>query len=566
MLKTFLFVVCIANVLPAHSTEDSCNGDPNAVAGCGVNCNRHCSNIGKESQGCAAVCYEDGCDCKDGYYYDDNINKCVLPEDCTPTCGNDEVYNDCIQGYCQPKNCSEIGKPVACPRIDPKNCIKGCLCKENYVRADNGTCIPKTDCPSCGGDNNARSGCGLHCSKRCGDIGKKPRACAAVCYDNACDCKEGFYLNENTGKCVKPNQCPTTNSSGNVDQSLEKLRRGNMALVGQFLWELYKMNPGQSFVTSPVSVLIPYGQLALYAVGETLDQLLKFINLDNKDQIKEAFPALLTNYRSQSSVLLTVAVKCYGNINYPFTDQFKNDAVTYFDSEGENIDFKYAKEAADTINGWVANKTNNLIQNLVSEDLFSDDTRLVLVNGMYFLGNWQNQFNPNNTRDRDFYITPNKTKSIKTMYQENNFNYGENEILDAQILELFYKGGNSSLVILLPKKKDGLLQMLDKLRNSDELSNSIKSLRQEKVKCFLPKMDIETNIDIAELSQKLNVTKMFDPRSDDFEGILLNSDPVYVSAAIQKAKIIVDETGTEAAAATGKIIFMFSIGNQNNKI
>lgn len=59
---------------------------------------------------------------------------------------------------------------------------------------------------------------------------------------------------------------------------------------------------------------------------------------------------------------------------------------------------------------------------------------------------------------------------------------------------------------------------------------------------------------------------MFDPQSNDFEGILLNSDPVYVSAAIQKAQIIVDETGTEAAAATGKIIFMFSIGNQNNKI
>ncbi|XP_028042684.1 venom peptide CtAPI-like, partial [Bombyx mandarina] len=105
-----------------------------------------------------------------------------------PTCGKDEVYNDCIQGYCQPKNCSEIGKPVACPRIDPKNCIKGCLCKENYVRADNGTCIPKTDCPSCGGDNNARSGCGVNCNKRCSDIGKEPGACIAICYDNACDC------------------------------------------------------------------------------------------------------------------------------------------------------------------------------------------------------------------------------------------------------------------------------------------------------------------------------------------------------------------------------------------
>ncbi|XP_028042397.1 zonadhesin-like isoform X6 [Bombyx mandarina] len=532
----------------------SCGGDCNARAGCGVYCNRRCSDRGQEPKACTEICYDNACDCKPGFYLNEITGKCVPPNKCPPSCGRNEVYNSCVQGQCRPKSCSQLGKPLSCPRIDPKYCKGGCLCEDGYVKAKNGTCIPEKECPSCGGDPNAEAGCGINCNRRCSDVGKDPGVCEDdICAVNGCDCKQGYYYDYVSSKCVLPDRCPTTNSSGNVDQSLEKLRRGNMALVGQFLWELYKMNPGQSFVTSPVSVLIPYGQLALYAVGETLDQLLKFINLDNKDQIKEAFPALLKNYRSQTSILLTVAVKCYGNINYPFTDQFKNDAVTYFDSEGENIDFKYAKQAADTINGWVANKTNNLIQNVVSEDLFSGDTRLVLVDAFYMRGNWQNQFNPNNTHDRDFYITPNKTKSIKTMYQENFFNYGENEILDAQILELFYKGGNSSLVILLPKKKDGLPQMSHKLRNSDEFFNSIKSLRREKVKCFLPKMDIETKMDIADLSQKMNVTKMFDPQSNDFEGMLVNSDPVHISAAIQKNKIIVDETGTEAAVATAVV-------------
>lgn len=67
----------------------SCGGDKNATLGCGVNCNRHCYNLNqKEPQGCILICYPNSCDCrtdKNGnkYYYDDNLKKCVLPQDCS---------------------------------------------------------------------------------------------------------------------------------------------------------------------------------------------------------------------------------------------------------------------------------------------------------------------------------------------------------------------------------------------------------------------------------------------------------------------------------------------------
>lgn len=69
--------------------------------------------------------------------------------DCTlsaPICGKNEVYSKCINGGCQRKNCSQLGKPVPCVKMDPKYCKEGCLCKEGYLRETNGVCVPEKEC------------------------------------------------------------------------------------------------------------------------------------------------------------------------------------------------------------------------------------------------------------------------------------------------------------------------------------------------------------------------------------------------------------------------------------
>lgn len=63
-----------------------------------------------------------------------------------PTCGPDEVFDDCVQANCNPKSCSQLGFPIACPEIDQKHCTKGCLCKKDYARNDKGVCIPINQC------------------------------------------------------------------------------------------------------------------------------------------------------------------------------------------------------------------------------------------------------------------------------------------------------------------------------------------------------------------------------------------------------------------------------------
>lgn len=81
--KTVPRVYKKGNVQAIFIFSASCGGDSNSKAGCGVNCNKHCSDIGKEPGFCITICYENACDCKEGFYYDDNTNKCVLPKDCS---------------------------------------------------------------------------------------------------------------------------------------------------------------------------------------------------------------------------------------------------------------------------------------------------------------------------------------------------------------------------------------------------------------------------------------------------------------------------------------------------
>ncbi|KAL4708387.1 hypothetical protein ACJJTC_019623 [Scirpophaga incertulas] len=194
-----------------------CNGDENATRGCGSNCGKLCSDVGRQSPGiCPLFCLLNGCECKKGYYYDSNLKKCVLPRQCTPVCKQNEVYSTCANGGCRRRKCSDVG--ILC--IDPVKCKGGCICKKGYVQDANGVCISEDQCKnvSCGGDPNAQPGCGVNCGKKCSDVGLTgPFACPKICKIDGCDCKDGFYLDSSSGKCVRANECKTCNGDPNAE-------------------------------------------------------------------------------------------------------------------------------------------------------------------------------------------------------------------------------------------------------------------------------------------------------------------------------------------------------------
>ncbi|GBP53678.1 Inducible metalloproteinase inhibitor protein [Eumeta japonica] len=188
--------------------SEGCGGDPNAKTGCTNYCRHSCLDYNKTDVICTDICTLNGCSCKDNYVYDSTSKKCVLPKNCPPKCSENEYYSTCIQAECRALNCSQLGMPIACPRVDPSYCKKGCVCAEGYVRDKKGKCIPQDTCPEgCGGDPNAKTGCNNYCGNSCLDYNDPDVVCTDICTLNGCSCKDKYVYDSNLKKCVLPEEC-----------------------------------------------------------------------------------------------------------------------------------------------------------------------------------------------------------------------------------------------------------------------------------------------------------------------------------------------------------------------
>ncbi|CAH0699819.1 unnamed protein product [Spodoptera exigua] len=159
-------------------------------------------------------------------------------------CGENEIRNDCPDALCTPQYCSQLGFPIDCPALsgnasDTCPGDPGCICKDNYVRDDTGKCVPIDSCPSCGGDPNAKSGCGVNCGRLCSNYKKKNVVCPLYCKLNGCDCKDGYVFDSNVGLCVRPKDCTPTCGSNEVYKQCanKELKRTKCSQINEYTSE-----------------------------------------------------------------------------------------------------------------------------------------------------------------------------------------------------------------------------------------------------------------------------------------------------------------------------------------
>lgn len=189
--------------------------------------------------------------------------------------------------------------------------------------------------------------------------------------------------------------------------------------------------------------------LAQGAGGTTFQQLATALGTGNN---KKLTATQFKNYynllnMAVGSATFSLANEIYVQYGYQLNQQYEKVVVTQFLSGIEQLNFADAEESAQTINEFVADKTDDKIQNLISPEMLGPDTRLVLVNAIYVQGEWLHQFDATNTYQGDFIIKT-TTAPVEFMTQQNRFNYGNIEDLDATALELQYANSNLSFVIL----------------------------------------------------------------------------------------------------------------------
>jgi serpin B len=236
----------------------------------------------------------------------------------------------------------------------------------------------------------------------------------------------------------------------------------------------------------------------------------------------------------------------WGQKGYRFNPAFQEAIADFYDGALHEVAFRAKPdEAVKTMNSWVSGKTREKIRELVRRDFISDDTRLVLTNAIYFKGRWEKVFEEADTRDEDWY-GPNGTGKVPLMHRRGGYLYYDGGSFQA--LDLPYQGRQLSMLVVLPKAKDGLASLERQWAGGTTSRQVTDGLDQEgTVLVWLPRFKLETELKLKPVLCELGAELAFSDHAD-YSGI--GEEPLKISEVVHKAFVEVNEEGTEAAAAT----------------
>lgn len=356
--------------------------------------------------------------------------------------------------------------------------------------------------------------------------------------------------------------------------SLAKANENEQILVGgnsEFALNLYKKlssdKPEENLFFSPYSISTALAMTYAGASGKTEQEMAKALNFYlPQESLHHAFMDIedkLNKVQQSGNVKLNVANSLYPQKDYKIRQEYKDFVKAFYGVEITSVDYRNAeKEARALINTWVENKTNNKIKDLFSQPL-NPLTRLILVNAIYFKGNWASQFDKKYTKDENFYfplnnfISSKNSKKVPMMNKMGEFKFAEVDAL--KILELPYVGEELSMVILLPKNKYGIKGIEEKI-SVNKLNEWRNSLRTQKVKVSIPKFKMTESFNLNEVLKSMGMVDAFKEFNADFSGMISKEDgQLYIGSVIHKAFVEVNEEGTEAAAATAVVMLTRSV-------
>jgi len=325
-----------------------------------------------------------------------------------------------------------------------------------------------------------------------------------------------------------------------------------------FALELWAHAGSGNVAISPLSISTALAMAWAGAKGTTAEQMRNTMHLDGAtDLIVSQWARVSYAMQDPNRPLkLKMANRLFGDAHYQFDTIYFTITRKAFSAPLEVVDFRGNAEAARAkINAWVEEQTEKRIKDLLPPRTVDAETRLVIVNAIYFLANWAEQFEPTATRPADFLVNGTQKHQVPTMHEQDTFKLAKAD--GAALLELPYEGDSAAMYILLPDKPDGLPALEKRLPATLKVLQS--KLADDTVLVSLPRFTIDPSepLRLAEALTKLGMADAFDRDKADFTGIANPTDPkdrLFIGAVLHEAFVKVDEKGTEAAAATAVVM------------
>ncbi|XP_057638738.1 serine protease inhibitor A3N-like [Chionomys nivalis] len=330
-----------------------------------------------------------------------------------------------------------------------------------------------------------------------------------------------------------------------------------------FAFSLYKelalKDPDENIVFSPLSISAALALLSLGASNNTLQEILEGLKFNLTEtpeaDIHQGFGQLLLMLSQPGNqVQINTGSAMFVDKKLQILAEFKEKARALYQAEASSVDFQQPHEAKTLINDYVRNQTQGKIKELISG--LDEKTVMVLVNYIYFKGQWKMPFPLGDTLKSMFHLNNTKSVEVPMMNIEDlRTPYFRDEELSCTVVELQYIG-NASILFILPD--EGKMQQVEANLQPETLRKWRDSLRLRKIdKLSLPKFSISTDYSLEDILPQLGIREVFSIQAD-LSGIT-GTKNLRVSRVVHKAVLDVAETVTEAAAATGVQIVATSL-------
>ncbi|XP_063779106.1 serpin B6-like isoform X2 [Pseudophryne corroboree] len=334
---------------------------------------------------------------------------------------------------------------------------------------------------------------------------------------------------------------------------------------GSFAMDLFKMLTGNNksnVFFSPISISSALAMVLLGAKGQTAAQMSKVLHFDKTKDVHASFQSLISEINKPGTdYLLRTANRLYGEKSFTFLCEFLGSIKKHYHADLQSVDFaENSEEGRKEINNWVEQKTEGKIQDLLPSGSVDALTRLVLVNAIYFKGNWANQFNKEHTHEMPFRLNKNETKPVQMMYKKAKYPMTYVGEMSTKVIELPYENNELSMVILLPDDIQDGSNGLEKLEKELTYNKFLEWTNPERMditemELSVPKFKLKDNYDLKSVLSDMGMPDAFDQSQSDFSGMSTNNDLV-LSKVVHQSFVDVNEEGTEAAAATAGIMMM----------
>ncbi|XP_029899955.1 leukocyte elastase inhibitor-like [Myripristis murdjan] len=338
------------------------------------------------------------------------------------------------------------------------------------------------------------------------------------------------------------------------------LSEANTAFCLALFKQLDEDKKSSNVFYSPLSISSALAMVMLGARANTATQMSECLKA--QDDVHVKFSKLIKELnKAGAPYSLSLANRLYGDQSYQFVEGFLADTKKHYDAKLKSVDFKASAETARiNINNWVEKQTQDKIKDLLAPGVVDSMTRLVLVNAIYFKGNWDRKFDADLTKDAQFKLNKNENKPVKMMYQKAEFPLTYIREVNCKILELPYKGKDLSMLIFLPYEMEDDTTGLEKLEKELTYEKFVEWTQPHKmytveVDVGLPRFKMEESYDLKDILTRMGMVDAFDVRMSDFSGMSPANDLV-LSQVVHKAFVEVNEEGTKAAAATTSDIML----------